>query len=233
MPTTATPVRRLRFPPWWLAAALAGLLLAPGLPAAPEMLGAAWQEHRQQVLALLAGHPLAAPVVLFLLHTLLAALALPGASLLMLVAGAAYGAWAGTLLCLAGCSVGATLTMLASRHLLRPRVLRRFGPRLGQLDRQLGDRGPAYLFGLRLLPVVPFALVNLAAGLTTMGAWTFTWVSAAGMLAGTFVYVQAGASLARLDTPSDLLAPEMLLALGCLLVLPGLVAWRRHRACRA
>jgi pyruvate/2-oxoglutarate dehydrogenase complex dihydrolipoamide dehydrogenase (E3) component len=63
---------------------------------------------------------------------------------------------------------------------------------------------------LRLIPVVPFFLINLLMGLTRMKVWTYYWVSQIGMLAGTAVYVNAGTQLAQLDSLQGILSPALL-----------------------
>jgi pyruvate/2-oxoglutarate dehydrogenase complex dihydrolipoamide dehydrogenase (E3) component len=63
---------------------------------------------------------------------------------------------------------------------------------------------------LRLIPVVPFFLINLLMGLTRMKVWTYYWVSQMGMLAGTAVYVNAGTQLAQLDSVQGILSPALL-----------------------
>ena len=70
--------------------------------------------------------------------------------------------------------------------------------------------GAFYLFTLRLVPVFPFFLINLAMGLTPIKVRTFYWVSQAGMLAGTVVYVNAGTQLAKIDSLSGILSPALL-----------------------
>jgi len=188
----------------------------------------AWFNHRAGLLDAVRDYPLAAALAILLAHALLAMLALPGASLLMLVTGAAYGPWTGTLLCLTGCTAGASACMLATRHFLRPLVLRKFGARLADIDRRIAANGAAYLFTLRIVPVVPFALANVAAGLSNMKTWTFTWVSFAGMLAGTFVYVNAGTEMARIEAFADLYSPRVLLSLAALALLPWLLKFARN-----
>lgn len=192
-----------------------------------------WHTGHEVLLEFVRSDPLAATVLLFVLHVLLAMLALPGASLLMLAAGAGFGPLAGTLLCLTACTAGASLSMLAVRHFLQPVVRRRMGTRLAGLERRVASEGAACLFSLRLLPVIPFALVNVVAGLGGMKAWTFAWISFVGMLAGTFVYVNAGSQLARIETAGDIYSPRVLLSLAALAILPWALrlahgAWRRR-----
>jgi uncharacterized membrane protein YdjX (TVP38/TMEM64 family) len=182
-----------------------------------------WRDYRAATLALAQDHPFLAGLAVLVLHALLAALALPGASILMLVAGAGYGPWVGTLLCLTGCTAGATATMLAARLFLRPLAQRKLGTRLAEIDRRIATDGAAYLFSLRLLPVVPFVLTNIAAGLSAMKIWAFVWISFVGMLAGTFLYVNAGTQIAHVETVGELFAPRVVLSLAALAFLPWLI----------
>lgn len=185
-----------------------------------------WREHSEQFLLLVQDRPLATMFAVFLLHTVLAALALPGASLLMLMAGAGFGALNGTMLCLLGCTTGASLSMLAARHFLQPMIRRRYGDRLAKIDSRISRDGGAYLFSLRLLPVIPFAVVNVAAGVSRMKTWTFTWVSFVGMLGGTFIYVQAGAELGHVAMAGQF-SPQVVVSLVALTAvgfLPSLIS---------
>ncbi len=216
-----------RLPGWpWLAAAalVAASLLWLARAAGFDGFGLdRWLAHHDDFLALIREHPLAAMLAVFLLHTLLATLALPGASLLMLAAGSGFGAALGTLLCLAGCTTGATLCMLASRHWLQPMVRRRHAGQLADFDARVAVDGGAYLFSLRLLPVLPFAVVNVAAGLSAMKTWTFIWISLVGMAASTFVYVNAGTQLGQVRELADIYSPRVLASLAALALLPWLL----------
>jgi uncharacterized membrane protein YdjX (TVP38/TMEM64 family) len=70
--------------------------------------------------------------------------------------------------------------------------------------------GAAYLFTLRLIPVIPFFVVNLVMGLTELSARTFYWVSQIGMLPATLVYVNAGTQLAAVHCLSDIVSSRLL-----------------------
>ena len=83
----------------------------------------------------------------------------------------------------------------------------RFGTRLADIDKGIARDGAFYLFTLRLVPLLPFFVINLLMGLTTMRAWTFYWVSQLGMLAGTVVYVNAGTQLAKIESLAGILSP--------------------------
>jgi pyruvate/2-oxoglutarate dehydrogenase complex dihydrolipoamide dehydrogenase (E3) component/uncharacterized membrane protein YdjX (TVP38/TMEM64 family) len=138
------------------------------------------------------------------------ALSLPGAAIITLAGGALFGLLWGTVLVSFASSIGATLAFLVSRFVLRGSVESRFGPRLAEINRGIEKDGAFYLFTLRLIPVVPFFVINLVMGLTAMKARTFYWVSQVGMLAGTIVYVNAGTQLARLESLQGILSPALL-----------------------
>lgn len=138
------------------------------------------------------------------------ALSLPGAVILTLAGGAIFGFGVGLLVVSFASSLGATLAFLAARFVLRDSVQARFGQRLAEIDRGVQKDGAFYLFSLRLIPVVPFFVINLLMGLTRMRALTFYWVSQLGMLAGTAVYVNAGTQIAQIDSLRGILSPGLL-----------------------
>src|SRR5207244_3818985 len=105
---------------------------------------------------------------------------------------------------------GATLAFLISRVLLRGWVQRRFGKALQGVNAGIEKEGAFYLFTLRLIPVIPFFVINLAMGLTPLRARTFYWVSQFGMLAGTLVYVNAGTQLVKIAAPGDVLSWQLI-----------------------
>ena len=143
-----------------------------------------------------AAHPWQAALGYFLVYVAVTGLSLPGAAVLTLFGGAIFGLAWGTLIVSFASSIGATLAFLAARFLLRDWVQAKFGARLRAVNEGVAKEGAFYLFALRLVPAFPFVLINLAMGLTPIRTWTFYWVSQLGMLAGTVVYVYAGAQLA-------------------------------------
>jgi len=153
----------------------------------------------------------------FVVYVVVTGLSLPGAAVLTIASGWFFGFWQGTLLVSFASTTGATLAFLFSRYLFRDAILRRFGERLEKFDEALEREGPFYLFTLRLIPVVPFFVINLVMGLTPIRTWTFWWVSQLGMLAGTAVYVYAGAAVPSLGELAErgmgsILSPQVLIA---------------------
>lgn len=176
---------------------------------------AAWHEAAPQLF----------PLAFFAAFVLLSALALPGCSVLALAAGGCFGLVSGTLLVGVASTVGACASMLASRHWLRAPVLRRWGPRLTRIESAMAREGPLVLFTLRLVPVVPYPLLNPLMGLTRMPLASFALLSLAGMLPGTAAYVLAGTDLARWLNGGSLWSPTLVAAVGLLALLPWLGRW--------
>ncbi|MGS5085954.1 FAD-dependent oxidoreductase [Hydrogenophaga sp. A37] len=154
--------------------------------------------------------PLQLALGYFLVYVAVTALSLPGATIVTLAGGAIFGLGWGLLIVSFASSIGATLAFLTARFLLRDSVQSRFGQRLADMDKGIQKDGAFYLFTLRLIPVVPFFVINLLMGLTKMKAWTFYWVSQLGMLAGTAVYVNAGTQLGQLESLQGILSPGLL-----------------------
>ncbi len=187
----------------------------------------ALKANRQALSEYHAAHRLAAAVIFITLYVIQTALSLPGAAILSLAAGAIFGVFAGTLYAVIAATVGATAAFIATRYLLRDIVLEKFGQKLQGMNRELEVRGFSYLLFLRFVPIFPFFLINLAAGLTSLPLRTFFLATAVGIIPGGFVYVNAGASLASVNSISDVASPRILGSFGLLAlfaIIPALYA---------
>ncbi|WP_439519917.1 FAD-dependent oxidoreductase [Hydrogenophaga sp.] len=169
--------------------------------------------------------PVQVALAYFAVYVAATALSVPGATIITLAGGAIFGLFWGTVLVSFASSIGATLAFLVSRFVLRDGIQARFGHRLKEINRGIEKDGAFYLFTLRLIPVVPFFVINLVMGLTRMKAITFYGVSQLGMLAGTLVYVNAGTQLARLDSLQGILSPALLGSFVLLGVFPLIARW--------
>lgn len=139
----------------------------------------------------------------FVLYVTVTALSLPGAAVLTLAYGWYFGFRDGVFLVSFASTAGATAAFLLSRFLFRDAIQNRFGERLASFNESLEREGPFFLFTLRLIPAVPFFVINAVMGLTPIKTRTFWLVSQIGMLAGTAVYVYAGASVPNLQALAD------------------------------
>lgn len=191
------------------------------------------KDSRHALLALNAVHPIVFAAAFFGLYVLVTGVSLPFAEVMTLAAGALFGLLEGTVLVSFASTLGATLAMLSSRFLFRDWVRRRAGDRLKRMEQGVARDGAFYLFSLRLVPVIPFFLINLLAGLIPMKVRTYWWVSQLGMLPATMVYVGAGTQLGQVTSLSSLLSPALIGALVLIALLPwlarGVLALIRRR----
>jgi uncharacterized membrane protein YdjX (TVP38/TMEM64 family) len=146
-------------------------------------------------------------IAIYIIQT---ALSLPGAAILSLAAGAIFGAVMGTMYVNIGATVGATLAFLVARYLFHDVIQKKFGPRLEKINRELETRGFNYLLFLRLVPLFPFFLINLGSGLTNMPLRTFILGTVVGIIPGSFVFCNAGASLAAITSMNEVASPRVL-----------------------
>ncbi len=156
----------------------------------------------------------------FLIYVAVTAASLPGAAIMTLAAGALFGLVTGTIVVSFASTIGATLAFLASRYVLRDTIEARFGDRLKAINAGLERDGAFYLFTIRMIPLIPFFVVNLVMGLSRIKTWTYAWVSQVGMLLATIVFVNAGTQLAQIESTSGLLSPAVLGSFVLLAIVP-------------
>lgn len=137
-------------------------------------------------------------VAAFLLYTSLSAMPIPVAAIASIICGWLFGLyWGVPLVCLASNS-GATITFLASRYSIRHWVEHRFASVLKSIDDAIVRDGSFYVVLLRLLPGIPFFVVNACLGVTRLTTMNFFVLSFIGMLPGTIAFVYFGSQLPTL-----------------------------------
>ena len=194
--------------------------------------------NKVRLQAFVAEHPATSVGLFMAAYVAVAAFSLPVATAMSLLSGALFGRWFGTLWVDIAATTGATLACVAARYLLRDWVQARFqGERLQAINRGIAENGLNFLLFLRLIPLFPFFLINLAAGLTVLPMRTFFIGTLVGILPGAFLYVNAGHAVSTIAKPADLLSTGILLSFG-LLGLFALVPvvykrWKQRREARA
>lgn len=178
------------------------------------------KQQKEALNKLYEGQPVVVSAVFFLIYLMVAAFALPAAAILTVAAGAILGFWNGLLVVSFASSIGATIAFLLTRYLFHDAIEAKFGDRLQAINNGIQREGAFYVFGLRLVPLFPFVVVNSVLGLTKLKTWTFYWASQIGMLAGTAVFVNAGTQLAEINSTGDILSPKLLLSFALLGVFP-------------
>lgn len=148
------------------------------------------------------------------------AVSLPAAGIMTLAGGALFGLWWGSALAVIAATVGATIALLVSRFLLHDAVQHRFGDRLHRVNRGIARDGTFYVFSLRLVPLLPFFVINLVMGLTPIRAPAFAAATLVGMIPITMVVVNAGTQLARIESLDGILSPALIASLALIAAFP-------------
>ncbi|HQT63608.1 MAG TPA: VTT domain-containing protein [Acidocella sp.] len=229
---------------WQTAARLTGLAVIFGLCAVAWRTGAVqalyWPslvQHQAEWTADVAAHPVAAPFVFMGIYAAAVALSLPVGIWLSLLGGLLFGTWLGAALTVIAAGTGAVMLFLLARGLLAPFCEQRFGRQIAKLRPGLERDGFSYLLALRLMPVFPFWLVNLAPALIGMRLMPYATATFIGMIPTSFVINAMGAGLGATiaagikPSAAMLLRPEILLpllALALLAMLPAL--WRQWQS---
>ena len=169
-------------------------------------------------------------VLATLTYIAVAGLSIPGATVLTLTYGWYFGFWQGLVIVSIGSTGGATVAFLLTRYFFRDLVQRKFSSRLQIVQNAMEREGAFYLFSLRLMPAIPFFLINAMMGLTRIHVATFWWVSQLGMLPATAAYVYAGSRFPSLqgmasEGVSKVLSWQLLLAFAIIGVLPLVFKW--------
>lgn len=230
MPIPA-PLRRA-----WPLLLLAALILLAWMSGATRLLSfEALADHRSALAAMVAARPVAAVATYAAAYVVVVALSLPGGAVMTLAGGLLFGPWLGTALAVAGATAGACLLFLAARSALAPLVAGRAAGLLDRVRPGLERDGFFYLLTLRLIPVVPFWLANLAPALVGMPFGAYAAATAIGIIPGTAVFAGIGAGLGEVLASGGrpdlgvILSPGILLPLLGLAGLSLLGAWWRNR----
>ena len=178
------------------------------------------KEFRHEIITLYNDHPVYVIAAYFLIYIVVSGLSLPGAAILGLAAGAIFGFFIATLVVSFASSIGATLACFVSRYLLRDRVQAMFADKFVKINEGINREGHFYLFAARLIPAIPFFVINLVMGLTSMPLRRFYWISQLGMLPGTMLYINAGKHLGSIESLSGITSPQMIISFMLLGILP-------------
>jgi len=187
----------------------------------PDLLTLESLKERQAVIEFYRSqHPLLAVIVFCSIYIIFTALSIPGAVFLTLIAGAVFGLLYGTIWVSISSTIGATLAFLMSRFFFQQAVKQKFGDRIKTIEENFEKDGAFYLFSMRLVPAIPFFVINLVMGLTPIKTSHYVLASWAGMLAGTIVYVNAGTQLSKLESLSGILSPPIIVSFLLLATFP-------------
>jgi len=178
--------------------------------------------------------PVRSVIVFFIIFLCGTALSLPVCGVLSVTCGFLFGHLIGLPLALIACALGGTIAYLVSRYLLGDFVQKRFAGQLTIVNRGMEAEGSFYVFALRMVPIVPFWLLNLVLGLTPIRPGAFLVATFFGMLPITLILVHFGTQLSSVANVSvaEIFTPGLILSLALLTSMPFLarivVNWIRH-----
>lgn len=168
-------------------------------------------------------------VLLFMALYLSTAFFVPGAVVMTLAAGVLFGVMPGALYVNLAAAIGAVAAFWASRYVFGELIQQRYGRELESFNREIARHGHYYLITLRIIPVLPFFLVNYLAGMTKMPLGRFLWTSVAGILPGSVAYTFAGEQIGSIESPGDALSAKPMAALALLALFSLLPVLRDFR----
>ena len=177
-------------------------------------------------------HYVRALVLFILTYIGVTTLSIPIAALLTITSGFLFGTLFGALYTNIGATTGATCLFLASRYLLGTHIQKKYTAQLTQFNQHMKKEGIYYLLTIRMIVVIPFFIVNILAGLTTVPIRTFVWTTSLGIIPTSLVFAFAGQQLATVKSAHDILSGKIILAfvlLGLLALVPVLIKRLRKK----
>lgn len=166
--------------------------------------------NRDALLQFTDAHFVASLAIALAVYVAATAFSLPGALLLSLTMGFVFGRWVGTALVVVAATVGATIVFLAARYLFADWARKRMGALGEKINAGFTENAFNYMLFLRLVPLFPFFLVNLAPAVTSIPLRTFVLATLIGILPGSFVFVNLGETLGRIDSLKGLVSWQVL-----------------------
>ncbi|MEC4819273.1 MAG: TVP38/TMEM64 family protein [Scytonema sp. PMC 1069.18] len=168
-----------------------------------------------------------APILYIVIYTMATMLMLPSTAL-NLTGGAIFGIWLGTLWTSVGALAAAVISFLYSRTVGRTALTKKLSKGWRTMDVEIRKGGMFYIFAIRLLPIIPYGLVNFAAGLTSVSFKDYFLGTVLGTVPGLFPFVLIGSSGLKAVKTGDVLPLIGAFGLVGTLVI-GAVWYRNHR----
>jgi len=153
------------------------------------------KEHRNTLKGLVNSHPYLAPFIYIVVYAISTSLSIPGGALLSIFGGFLFPQPYSTLFVVIGATIGATAIFLIAKTSVGEGLREKAGPRLQKMRKGFQENAANYLLFLRLVPLFPFWLVNLAPAFFGVSLVTFIWTTVVGIIPGSFVLTQAGVGL--------------------------------------
>jgi len=172
----------------------------------------ALKQHREFLLHWSHHHPITAGLIFVLIYIASVAISMPVAVFLNVISGYLFGLFWGTVCAVLGAGIGAILLFLAVNTALGDWLERRASGWVKTLEQGFQRNAFNYLLALRLIPIVPFWVINIVAALVNVRLETFIMATFMGIIPETFLYVWMGNGLEHMFKSGQMLSLSMLLA---------------------
>jgi uncharacterized membrane protein YdjX (TVP38/TMEM64 family) len=190
------------------------------------------KQHRETLQLMVDHHPILAPLLFIGIYVVSTALSIPGGAVLSILGGFMFSQPFSTMYVVTGATIGASLVYFAAKTAMHDILKKKANPFLQKMQKGFQENAANYLLFLRLIPLFPFWLVNIAPAFFGVGLITFVWTTFIGIVPGSFVLTQAGTGLgAILDAGGEINIHTIfnfqmriaLIALGLFAILPILI----------
>lgn len=178
-------------------------------------------------------------LIYILAYIAIVALSIPGATIISMLGGFFFGGISGipgiflaAIYVNIGATFGACLVFLAARFFLGDMIQEKYGGKLERFNKELEENGKNYLLTMRFIPIFPFWMINLFAGVAKVKPLVFAWTTALGIIPGSIVFVYVGYAFGSIGDQAQTLIRNLIIALVALAVLsllPVLLKKRRER----
>ncbi|MEQ8602748.1 MAG: TVP38/TMEM64 family protein [Marivibrio sp.] len=215
---------------WPIALLAAGLVAAKAFGLDAYLSFEQLQQNRAALLDWVERWGALAVIVYALVYIAVVAFSLPGGAVMTIAGGFLFGQAPGAAYVVVAATIGATLVFLAAKTSLGDQLAGKAGPWLARMRAGFNENALSYMLFLRLVPVVPFFVANLAPAFLGVRLRTYVIATFVGIIPGTFVYASFGAGLGAIFdrgesfSVSAVLTPEILtglVGLGVIALIPA------------
>lgn len=184
------------------------------------------KSQRSELLNIVSDRPYISILAFVSMYIISVALSLPIATVLTLLGGFLFGRWLGTFLIVISATMGASILFLAAKSAIGTTLRQKAGPLYKKIESNMNQNAIGYLLFMRLVPIFPFFLVNIVPALFNIRLTPYLATTFFGIIPGTFVYANVGRELGTIESLSDLISTETLIAftlLGLFALLPVII----------
>lgn len=187
------------------------------------------KESREGIESLLMENYLIGVFLYSVVYLTVVALSLPVATPLSVLAGFLFGTIVGTAVVIVSATIGATLIFLLTRFFFHDYFLEKFGSRLETFNKEMEHHGFRDILYLRLMPIVPFLLINVGAAFTKVKTRDYVLATLIGIAPFSFVYVAAGTRIAEVESLSDIISLKTFLVVSLLVAATAIPLFLKKR----